>query len=516
MSRLKNFSRNLVTSYLQLGVNVIYSLVSVPLILHWLPKAQFGLWSTLVQLMSYIALVDLGLNGAIARILVDHKDRRDDGEYGSLIKTSALVSAAQGAMVLAIVALGAPLLARWMKVPDEFQAAFIGLMRLQGLIAAFTFCMNPLSIMLNAHQRADVIARQSMINLVLGLGLLWLFLARHCGVISFVYANAITAAIAPWQYLWECWRLELIPRAGEWGKTSWRQFKEVFLFGKDVFLMSLGAQLITASQIIIISRTLGLEAVAAWAAGTKIFMLVRQIIFQPTAAASAGMCEMLARKETERLKHRFRNLVVLTASLGVWGSVAFALCNSLFIQVWTRGVIAWSPANDVLLGWWLFIASIQTTHSNFVIITKTIGSLPYVLVLEGGIFMACSLAFGYREGIPGIIACSAICLALISCHYSLWRTARHFQVPVIELVTTWIQPSYRLALALVPLAVIVWLATDGLPPIWRLTLNGLVAGLVGGLFFLRLGLPSEIIRDVETRIPRPVARVLARVVAGAV
>ena len=42
MSRLKNFSRNLATSYLQLGVNVVCSLVSMPLILHWLPTAEFG------------------------------------------------------------------------------------------------------------------------------------------------------------------------------------------------------------------------------------------------------------------------------------------------------------------------------------------------------------------------------------------------------------------------------------------------------------------------------------------
>jgi len=67
MSRLKNFSRNVTTSYLQLGVNVIYSLVSVPLILHWLSKSEFGLWMLLVQLMSYIALVDLGMNSALAR-----------------------------------------------------------------------------------------------------------------------------------------------------------------------------------------------------------------------------------------------------------------------------------------------------------------------------------------------------------------------------------------------------------------------------------------------------------------
>ena len=53
MSRLKNFSRNVATSYLQLGVNVVYSLLSVPLILHWLPKAEFGLWAQRLENLSF-------------------------------------------------------------------------------------------------------------------------------------------------------------------------------------------------------------------------------------------------------------------------------------------------------------------------------------------------------------------------------------------------------------------------------------------------------------------------------
>ena len=195
MSRLKNFSRNLTTSYLQLGVNVIYSLASVPLILHWLPKSEFGLWMLLTQLMSYLTLIDLGINQAIARFLVDHKDRRHDGQYGSLIKTSALVSVIQGLIVLIVVTAGSPLLAHMMKIEAEYRATFITLMRIQGVIAAFTFCMNPLGIMLNAHQRADVISRQGIFNLIVGLGLLLFFLFQGCGIFSFIGSSIVVYSL---------------------------------------------------------------------------------------------------------------------------------------------------------------------------------------------------------------------------------------------------------------------------------------------------------------------------------
>lgn len=512
MSRLKNFSRNVTTSYLQLGVNVVYSLASVPLILHWLSKSEFGLWMLLVQLMSYIALVDLGMNSALARFLVDHKDQRGAGGYGALVKASVLVSAAQGLIVLAVVTLGSPLLAELMKIQPEYQKTFVDLMRIQGLIAAFTFCTNPLGMMLYAHQRMDITNRASIFSLAASLGLLLLFLLQGCGIYSFVYANAITALMVPGYLFWHCRRLGFVPQAGDWGTASVKTFKELFLFGKDVFLMNLGAQLVTASQVIIVSRTLGLEAAATWSVGTKLWMLMRQVMFQPYSAASPGLCEMLARNETERLRYRFKNLVLLTASLGVFLGMAYALCNSLFITVWTGGKIAWSPLNDVLLGLWIFITAMQAPHCGFVTVTKQIGGMRYIFFVEGCCFVTLSLLLGYRWGLPGILVCSLLCLVLFSYQFGLRRSERYFQVPIWELAVDWVRPALKLAVVLALVGAITWFATLDLPVIWRLVIHGAVSGFVGGYLFLRIGLPPEMVQEAGARLPRPAARLLEALV----
>jgi O-antigen/teichoic acid export membrane protein len=515
MSRLKNFSRNLATSYLQLAVNAIYSLASVPLILHWLPRAQFGLWSTMVQMISYITLVDLGINSAVARFLVDHKDARGDGKYAALVRTSLLVSLLQGLIILTVVTLGSPWLAALMKVPSEFQATFVNLMRFQGLIVAFTFCTNPLGIMLNAHQRTDLISRQSMFNLAVGLGLLWLFLLHGSGIYSFIYANAITAVIAPCQLFWHCRRLGFLPAAGEEDRMTWSQFKEVFFYGKDVFLMGLGAQLITTSQIIIISRTLGLDAAATWSVGTKIFMLVRMIMFQPFSMATSGLCEMEARKEIGRLRTRFHDLVVLSTSLGVYFGIIFAMCNSPFIAVWTAGKITWPPLNDVLLGIWIFLAAMQMTHCNFVFITKQIGGMRYVYFVEGCVFVCLASVLGYRWGIPGIIVCSNLCILFFSYQLGLKSSSAYFHTKFRELAFGWVRPSLKLAVVLVPLAVVLWLATTQCSALWRLVIHVFALVLIGGPLFLRLGLPPEMVQEAGTRLPRPAAQLLGKLVSRA-
>lgn len=508
MSRLKNFSRNLATSYLQLGVNVIYSLVSIPLILHWLPKAEFGLWAVLVQLMGYLALLDLGMTGAVARLLVDHKDERANGNYGSLVKTGFVVSLAQGLIILAVVLLGAPLLASLMKIPAEHRATFILLLRLQGLIAASNFAWRSLGMMLYAHQRMDVQSFNDMFNLVAQLGLLVLFLFKHWGIYSFIYANAFTALTSPVFMFWNCRRLGLLPLSGEWGSVSWKRFAELFDYGKNVFIMGLGVQLIMASQVILVSRNLGLELAAAWSVGTKIFNLFSPLMCRPYGAALPGLYEMAARNEQERLRQRFREMVVLTGSLGVFLGVGLALCNSLFVAVWTGGKITWSPWYDLSLGLWLFLSSLQTTHVNFVNVSKQFGGARFIYLLEGTCFVVTALLLAGHGGLLGILAVSNLCQILFSCQYGFRMSSRYFGCAWSEVAFAWVMPCLKFAGVLAPLAVVVWFATGTLPVLWRLIIHAATVGMLGGYLFLKLGFPRNMLLEAESRLPRPAARIL--------
>ena len=95
MSRFKRFAHALLSGYVLLGANMVYTLASVPLALHYLSKAQFGLWALVTQVAGYVALVDFGLSASASRVLIDHKDQRASGNYGSMVQTGALVGLTQ-------------------------------------------------------------------------------------------------------------------------------------------------------------------------------------------------------------------------------------------------------------------------------------------------------------------------------------------------------------------------------------------------------------------------------------
>ena len=93
MSRLKKFAHSLFSGYLQLGANIVFSLASVPLALSYLTAKEFGLWALTTQVATFVGQLDFGMSSSVSRVLVDYKDQRDGGDYGSVV---------QGLLILAV------------------------------------------------------------------------------------------------------------------------------------------------------------------------------------------------------------------------------------------------------------------------------------------------------------------------------------------------------------------------------------------------------------------------------
>src|SRR5436190_22710983 len=124
MSRLKRYAHSLASGYAALFANVLFSLASVPVAMHYLSNEEFGLWVLAAQVSAYLALAEFGMSGSIARILIDHKDNRNGGIYGAVIKTGALVLVIQGAAIGLLGAVLSIWLAGLFDVPAKFLGAF--------------------------------------------------------------------------------------------------------------------------------------------------------------------------------------------------------------------------------------------------------------------------------------------------------------------------------------------------------------------------------------------------------
>lgn len=509
MSRLRRAIHGVASGYVQLAATVVYALASVPLALHYLTTERFGLWALLTTLIGYLSLLDLGMSASIGRHLFDFKDDRESGKYGSMIKTGGAVLAAQGLIVTVVGILFAPLFADLMAIPEGLRSIFINLVRLQSAIVAFGFATRIFNYLLLSQQRMDLANYSSVLMLLVSFAALWMFFHLGADVYSLIWSGLLGGLLSvAFQWFW-CARLKLFPKPEAWGRISWALFKEVFNYGRDVFLVSLGTQLIMASQTMIITRRLGLESAAAWSVGTRTFNLISQAVWRVTNSAAPALAEMMVRQERVRLRERYRGLSVVVCSLAAYVAISFALCNSAFVHFWISGKIQWSPLNDLLLGLWLIILTQLNCHNSFVLLSKRIQAMRYVYFVEGLVFVVMAILVSGSGGVPAIIICSIICSACFSGAYGVWRISREFETNPWEVGARWMRPAAAVIVGYAPVAAIAWCLTHTLDERLRLVICGLVCATAGLFILLRFGLPSELQSEAVRRAPALLRKPLA-------
>ena len=480
----------------------------------------------------YLTLVDLGMSASVARLLVDHKDERGSGAYGGLIQTGWLVLVVQGAFIFMTGAVIAPWLSRLLRIPAGLEQDFIALMRWQSATLALGFTTRIFSHLLNAHQRLDLYNYSQIANLFLQFGWLWWFFHAGQGVFSLAWSALAGTLGGAGGCFAACWRLRVFPSAGAWGRPSWRCFREVFSYGTDMFLVAVGTQLIMASQTMIITRCLGLEAAAVWNVGTRAYNLVSQALWRVFDSSGPALSEMIVRGERVWLRERFKNLVILSAAMSGVAAVVFALCNSTFVSLYTHGKMYWSPGNDLLLGVWMVVMTILHCHNSFVLLTKKIEHMRYVYFVEGMVFVLAALLVARWGGLLAVISCSIICSTALSGAYGVWRMSRYFGFPLAAVGVRWQEPLVRILCWFAPVALAWWWAWERTMPylvealtgstlsergplftaqVVRLAATALFAGPLGGYLFLRLGLPASLQRELLSRVSPRISPLLRRV-----
>jgi O-antigen/teichoic acid export membrane protein len=475
-----------------LGANTIYTLASVPLALHYLPRKAFGLWALVMQVTSYLMLIDLGMSASICRILIDHKDNQETGAYGSIIKTGCLVLTLQGLIILVLGAVSSIWLPELFAVPQiyrrDFQMLVIGLCAVMGV----TLGARVFGHILQAHQRYDPANYSQVGGFVINFVVMWVTFAAGWGLYSLLAGyvaatlfNAICNIVA-------VMHLNLFPPREARGRVSLQTFYELFSFAREVFLVSVGSQLVSASQIMVISRTLGLDMAAVWSVATKPFTMAQQAVFRLGDYSYPALAEMIVRREKERFLARFRDLVILSTSLAVWAGLAMAVCNRSFLVLWTKGLISWGRSSDVLMMLVVIVGSSTRCYISVAGLAKEIRFTKYIYFCEGACFVGSSLLLAPSMGINGVLLCSLITNVLCTGAYGVMRVRDYFRFAHLGPLLAWLaRPLWFLLSCGAGLAALAW-CTGGRSPRLQFATDFAAVVLVGGPLFWQLGLNRDL------------------------
>lgn len=501
MSRFGKFAQSLASGYALIAVNVLYTLAMLPLVVSYLGAVEFGLWAGITAIATQIqVLADFGMSGSVFRILADHKDDRVSDRYGTIIQTGFLALAAQGILVALVGATLSFWTPQLLNVPPDYRSISRILMAGQCVLLGLAFPGRVFNFVLQAHHRFDAGNYSQMAGLLAGLAALWTALQAGLGLYSMLVGSAMTTLATNLGYVLASRRLKFLPEPGRWGRPDWPTFRGIFAFATDIFMLSLGQALIAASQAPVISHTLGLKAVAVWTTMVKTFMLAQQLIHRIFDFASSAFAEMMVRGERERLQQRFRDVATLTGSVAAALSVAVALCNHAFVQVWMGGRFSWPVWNDALMALYIITFASTRVHLGLAVLTKVIAGMRLLYPAEGLLFLGLSVLLSRQLGLAGVILAGITANLICSGSYGLYRTTRYFGIRTAEICFGWLQWPVRLLAVLGAAAGLIRLFTQALSPWVALPLNAALIGAVGLVALWRLGLPAHLRVELAGRL----------------
>lgn len=503
MTRLRQFTRGVSSSWLATLATVTYSLLSVPIALRYLSVEEFGLFVLLLQIAAYFTLIEIGMSAATARILVDYKDNRDEGAFGSVILTGFLVFGIQGFIILAVGIFAAPWIISVVGVPSALAEVATLLLRWLAFTSALTLAFRVYGSVLYANKRLDLIHGFMGANMIFGLALLAAILAFGAGLAGLRWLFVAQAAITIVLPIWVCHKLELLPKKGHWGEPSMSRFRELFGFGKDIFLVNVGNQVLEASQLIIVTRTMGLTAAAIWSVSTKLFTLVYQLVTKIEGTAIVFFAEMMVRGEKDKLATRFRQIYQLTGAIAVVSLAIAVAINGLFISVWANPSLAWSLPLSGLFAVAVALSCLTRCSSDLIIYTKKIAAFRYVYFAEAIVFFTLALWLSGVFGFYGILGPSLLCIVLFRATYTTWRITRYFRLPAMTFWWTWLKRPLLAAVILLPFVISTrWLASS-VPNLWgQLFIAVTWVSVPAAITLLFVALPRDVRKEFAQRWPQ--------------
>jgi len=284
----RRFALNLLANVGNLGLSMVVGVLYVPFLVSHLGPAVYGLVPLTSMVTSYMTLITVGLDSAVARSLTMALERKDDENANRIFNVALWGNLALSALLLIPAALAIAYVDHILRIPSGYETATRWLFA--GTIAAFilnqvkipfgvsTFCRNRLDLQ-NLVAACETLAR---VGLVVCLFCFFTPKVEYIG--TAILAGTIVSTIG---MVW-LWRV-LTPTLGiSLGSFDWALFRELCSTGGWVVISQLGVILYLNIDLLLANRLFGPEQAGRYAAVLALPALLRSLatavggIFPPT------------------------------------------------------------------------------------------------------------------------------------------------------------------------------------------------------------------------------------------
>ncbi|HTW88979.1 MAG TPA: lipopolysaccharide biosynthesis protein [Candidatus Binataceae bacterium] len=406
--------KNIVWSYINLGVGILAPLILIPLFTRFLGRQLYGEYVVITSLSYYLGLANLGLGQTIANRIAAAAANRDHAKVGTLVSTAFYsLTAVAGLLLIALLVLTPLLWSALVGRPDPgARFAFLSLFALS-LIA---FPLKAQDMMLRGYQRVDreqeVWASSSVIRVVVMATALFagfklaVVATIHglIGLLSGLGTCLLAARLSP----------AARPRLADF---SLRLLREMISPSIAFLVLQLSSALATRVDNVVIGYVLGAAPVTSYAVPFRLMLMAILLFTMVLNALQPTITAHYARDKRDLLRKAYSFFTRLALVYAVSAGVALWLVGPQFIRLWAGPGIY---PGGLVFGLQVAFTSLQillTPAETILWATSRHYIWATIALVEGGLNLGLSIWWAHRWGLAGVIGASIVARLVTNAWY---------------------------------------------------------------------------------------------------
>ena len=424
----KQVKKNMILGTVYKGLSMIVSYLYVPLVLFYLGEFKYGVWTTILNVLSWITYFDVGIGNGLRNKLAESLAKQgEDNE----IKTRKYVSSAY--IMLAIIVLGAILVGcvlagiiNWESVfgIKTFNENLKIIMGISILLVGINFWLSLCKSIFYAIQENSRVGLMGVLQQVLMLlGVFVLIKYKKPSILLVALLYGITDFVISIIFSVILFRKNkcFIPKVTYY---STREAKETTNLGIKFFIVQIAALILFTTDNLIISHFIGPTEVTSYSIVNKLFSIGTALFAMLVAPYWSRTAAAKAEDNYAMIKNSIHTMYKLMI-LGVVGVIVLVVIFRPVALIWLQKDLSYSPGLIPLMGVYAIIFMWNAIYSQIANGLSLMNVLVPVAIIQGIINIPLSLIFlrQFNMGVVGVLLgtiCATLISAIITPYYA-WK-----------------------------------------------------------------------------------------------
>lgn len=412
--RTRNYLHQIKGAVVYRAAAMAASFVAIPLMIAYLGKEQFGVWSTLLTVMSWIVFFDLGVGNGLRNKVAESLAKNERHEAGNYIASGYTLIGLIAAALWVLVTVGAYFVS-WQDVFNT-QTISESTLRLTVQIATFFIVLNfwvgLITSLLGAVQKTALVALGQVVSNLLVLALVFTLTKTTSASISYlalVYGLSLVTAnilLSVWFYRS---RPELRPRPN----LDKRHVRPLLNVGLQFFVIQLAVLVIFTTDKILITQLFGPQYVTEYEVVFKLFSVITFAHGLVSTPLWSAYTDAYYRNDFEWIKRMLQKQLLIFGYIVV-AVFLIAVSAKSIVAIWIGPELVVSSQLAMVMGLLVLISAWNNIYAMFVNGTGKIKFQLYTAV--AAMLMNIPLAIFFAKytvlGICGIVVGTICCLLL--------------------------------------------------------------------------------------------------------